>query len=73
MTDRVIPPVANAIAAGLQVPWIRAVILPVLRRYYVRGGCTQVGLARELGVNPRTVRRWFAADERLGADLDGEK
>jgi len=68
--SRTVPPVATAIAAGLQVPWLRPVIVTRLAADYVAGGGTVTGLAARLGVSRSTVKRWLASTPGLRERLE---
>jgi len=70
MARRRIPPIAIAIQTGLQVDWLRPVIVAHLAKLYRKCG-TQRALAAELGVHHVTVARWMADPElreELGLD-----
>ena len=43
----------------------------VLLRHYLEQGMSKAAIARQLGVNRRTVHRWIAAGQ-LDRELDGE-
>jgi len=57
-------PVAELIAAALQVDWARPWIVRELRKRYARVRSI-AELARDLGVHPRSLHRWIAEDGEL--------